>query len=503
MAESRDVNLSYLQWLTKEEEADQKAYQTALDYVNGHQKVPLSERQKAYLGFASDGRFLDNHCKAVVNAVAERLTVKGFDSEDKAFAQWAWDIWKQPMGARKARGVHMGALAGGEYFIIVDWDTANKQSRFTPHPRFVEANATAGGPGYGCRAHYPDGDVYRPMDYATKRWIEEYMDGALPKRRSRLNVYYPDRVEKYALNGGVWAEYNDPGDAAWPIPWKDSQGNPLGIPVVHFANPDQKSEIWDAIPLQDALNKCLLDTLAAADTAGFRILIAKGFMPTTDGKAPAADGSNYIKVAPGMWIGCSKENTDVTPLEAADLSPLLDLHDRLVMEIAKTTDTPLSRFTASKQVAAEGTLKQQEGPLLARIADRQIAFGDAWEQCFYIARKLANTFGGANMPEDSLLETLWEPAAIRDDKLFLEELKIKKDSLSIPLEQLWKEAGYSEEQVADMMATDEYQSRNAMMKIGITAANGGEFGANATNSTSGSRDGGGADKSQPGSAISA
>ncbi len=500
MADSQAVNLAYLQWRTKEELAAQKAYQTCLNYVNGEQAVPLSDRQKDFLGFKQDGRFLDNHCRTVVSAIAERMAVKGFDSTDKAFADWAWQLWKQPMGARKAQGIHSGALAGGEYFVIVDWDAANNRPRFTPHPRYVDTDA--GGPGYGCKAHYPDGDMYRDMEYASKRWIEEYEEGGHIRSRLRMTLYYPGRVEKYVQVSGVWEPFLDPGDTAWPIPWVDGAGKPLGIPVVHFSNPDMKSEVWDVIPLQDALNKCLLDTLAVADTAGFRIMVAKGFMPTTDGKEPASDGSNYIKLTPGMWVAITGEGSALNALEAADMAPLLDLHDRLVMEIAKTTDTPLSRFTVSKQVAAEGTLKQQEAPLLAKIADRQQAFGDAWEQCFYIARRLANQYASAGMNEASSLDTLWEPAEIRDEKAFLEGLKLKKEALSIPLEQLWKEAGYSEKQVKNMQASEEYQSRSALMKIGMAASNGGEFGANGNSrGTPGSGDGSGQNESQPGRAV--
>lgn len=458
-----DAELLYLTWQAAEEKQLQRNIMLARHYFDGEHEVPLTERQKEYLGFnTAKPRFAANFCRVIVNAVVERLIVDGFDSDDEILSAWAESLWQANRMDATARLVHQMAVRDGEAFLLVDWDDNEKRPRFIAHPRYVDA--MQGGTGYGCKAHYPDDDDTQPMLYASKRWTETITnERGQRETRQRLTAYYPERVERYVLattgSEAGWQQYRDKGQTEWPTPWVTTAGDPLGIPAIHFRNPHLRSELWDAVPLQDAINKVLLDIMASADTSGFRLLFASGWLPTTDGALPATDGSNLLKISPGQIVGTSKDGASLTPIEGADLAPMLETADSLIMKLAQITDTPTGRFQMTRAVAAEGTLKQQEAPLLGKVRAREVLFGDAWEDMLYLARRLTNTFGGESIGEESLLETRWKPSESRDEAEWIATLAIKREKLMVPLEQIWSEVGYSGEQIAKMMSSPEYRAR--------------------------------------------
>ncbi len=469
------AELAFAGWQTSEEQLRQKNIVLARDYYAGDQHVKLSKRLKEFLGFADSGRFCLNYCKVVVNAVWERLAVTTLKSRDDEFALTAWLWWQLNRMDEIQNTVHQGTVRDGEYFVIVDQDAKGKP-RFLPHPRYTDPRY--GGPGFGCKAFYPNDMSTLPMVYASKRWVETVtLEAAKRETRQRLTVYYPDQVRKYrqAARSGEsgWVAHQDEGDGTWPLPWVDKMGRPLGIPVIHFRNAGGQTELWDAIPPQDAVNKAAVDILAAADAAGFPMRIAKNTSITTDGKPPAEDRSNYLKLSQGCWIEIGKDG-DVYNLEAAKLDPLIATLDSWINKLAQVTDTPVSRFQVSRQVAAEGTLKQQESVLLAKVAARQVSFGNSWEDVLYMARRLVNNNAGAGLDDDALIEVEWKPAATRDEKEHLETLGLKRDKLQVPLETLWAEAGYNQEQIDTMKATDEYQARIAARRLAALMMEGGE-----------------------------
>lgn len=474
------AELAYLNWLAGEEQTRQKNVVLARNYYAGEHEVPLTERQKEFLGFNDDGRFAVNYCRMVVDAVVERLLVAGFKSLDEELAGLAWGWWQANRMDEGQGAIHLGAVRDGEFFVMVDWDEGEGRPRFIPHPRYTDAQMK--GTGFGCKAFYPNDNPSQAMDYASKRWTETVVDERGRRRtQQRMTVYHPDRVEKYVLGtpGGEagWEEYTEEDDGVWPVRWVDRTGRPLGIPVVHFRNPGSRTELWDAIPVQDAINKTALDILATADACGFRVLVARGFIPTTDGKAPEEDGGNYLQISPGCWIGVPNPEARVDPLEAADLRPMLEALDSWVMKLGQVTDTPVSRFQMTGQVAAEGTLKQQEEVLLAKVRGRQTGFGNSWENAVYLGRRLANAFGGAGLDEEALVEAQWSPAETRDEKEQIETIGLKVEKLKIPLEVAWAEAGYSQDQIEEMKQTEEYQIRAAMRemaKVGLGAMGGEE-----------------------------
>ena len=447
------VELAYMGWQASEEITRQENIILARDYFSGNQYVKLTQRLKEFLGFKEGGRFCINYCRPVVQAVAERLRVAGFAGGDKKLADWAWQVWQDNRMDALQMIVHQNALRDGEAFVFVDWDAERGQVLLLPHERYTDP--LYGGTGSGCKAFFEGGDPTLPMEYATKRWVETVkLDNGRQETRQRMTVYYPDRIKKYvrATKGNLvgWAEYREEGQE-WPLPWLDRAGRPLGIPVIPFLNPDRNSELGDAIPPQDAINKTAVDLLAAADATALPIRLTYGFYLTTDGKEPEDDGGNYVEIAPGAFLFVP-EGKKIEELEIPDLTPLLESLDNWVVRLGQVTDTPLSRFQLTRQVKSEETLKQEEAPLLAKVAARQTVFGNAWEDALRIGAKIANVGRNAGLNEDALLSTQWKPAAPRDELKFLEQLKIKAEVLGVPREWLWQEAGYDESAIERMNA---------------------------------------------------
>lgn len=446
------VDTSYLRFLVEDEQARQRAIRRARAYAQGKQFVALTERLRAFLSddsaHLSDSDLLRlNVCHTVIRAVTERLIVRGFTSANEGLQTWAGDVWQRNRMDARADDAHEMAIRDGECFVLISWDNAAGLPRFMPHPRYVEAgNSTdlLDGDGYGIKAFYQDDDDNGTMLYAVKRWYEVlYADGKRSTRQ-RATVYYPNRVEKYEVKNTELVKIRDAGDAEWPLPWVDSAGNPLGIPVAHFKNANLSSEHWEAIPLQNAINKTLIDLLASSDMTAFRILIALGWNPVDE------DG-NPLPINPGSWLGTTNKDAAVQVVDGANLDNQLSLLDSLILKVAQATDTPVARFITTKSIAGEGTQKAQETPLLGKLRKRQVLFGNAWEDCFYIARKLHNTYStqGA-LDEAALLFTAWEPASVRDEGAELDRA-LKKQSLGIPFEIIIAELDYDDAELAQML----------------------------------------------------
>jgi len=462
--------------------ARQQVIAQARRYYRGEQGVQLTERQREFLGFQQGGGFRANYCRMVVNAVHERLIVSGFSSDEaptaegeQPTARWAARLWRVNRGDALQFVVHRDAVRDGEVFVLVDPTGVGGEAAFpvlAPHPRYVDPRH--GGSGFGIRAYYDNDDPRQGMQYVAKWWTEEVEEegaagGRRREQRQRMTLYFPERIERYVWQRGArsgWVEYREEGQA-WPVAWMDRQGRALGIPVIHFQNPEQVSELADAVPVQDAINKTLLDIIAAADACGIPVRWSNEFL-TTDGRPPADDGSNYLAITPGCIITVQGEKARLENLEGGDLGPLLQTYNELVLTLARITDTPLSRFQTTRQVAAEGTLKQQEAPLLSKVRARQVFFGNAWEDVLAMARRLAVEFGGLNLAEDVSLETQWAPAETRDEPSIEEKLKA-----GVPQEQVWAEMGYTQEEIGAMKQMDEVRARQAQRAAMLELAGGG------------------------------
>jgi hypothetical protein len=227
--------------------------------------------------------FAMNLCPAICDAVKDKLRIEGFGLGAQATlpASVARDadpasppgeamqasslrsdmdhIWFRNRMQQRAGEIHKEALKSGDAYAVV-WYDARGEVTIYPHRA---ANVTV---------HY-DEDSPGRIAWAAKYW-------RTADRHTRLNLFFPDRIERYVTKKEFDAVIPDASEFVTLSPRSNVQSpkpddpnqpwtldigswtlpNPFGIvPVFHFANNSDvgclgQSELAAAIPIQDGLN---------------------------------------------------------------------------------------------------------------------------------------------------------------------------------------------------------------------------------------------------------
>ena len=458
-------------------------------YYDGEHPVLLTTRQQEYLGPLVSGdefTFAHNLVKSVVDTLRERLNVTGFsttdDAEDNApeaqAASLLWQWWEaNKMPSQQIRH-YRRALRDGMAYIIVAWDNTAQRPVISLH----KLDAGDQEPGVILHRDPEDENVilYATRYFYTFNPLEPGATG-----RQRKTVYLPGEIRKYIMGkGGAWEEYQDDGDASWPLPWVDSTGQPLGVPVFEFANPGG-SEVSQIIGLQNLLNKTWLDIAAAADTNGFPLLAVEyntNGQPIVDD--PDLEGNDELRLSPGRAI--EVDDATVKRLEPSNLDPMLNVMRTVVQTIGGVSRTPSYYLmpVGGSDVPSGEALKQLESGLVKRAMERQLVFGQSWSEVMTFCYRLALTFG-RNIPQAQVdnVNVTWEDPNVRNELTEAQTATIHK-GLNVPDDVLWLRIGYTPEQIAAFkrqqqldeatkIATIAGQLRNAQQATQTQGANNG------------------------------
>ena len=365
----------------------------------------------------------------------------------------AEEIWERNRMRRRSGQVHLEAGAAGNSFVLV-WPDE------TDFPIFYPQGA------HEIAVQY---DKEKPgrIVKAAKAWREAIQTESGKKEPGvRVNLYYPDRIEKYAArkpNDG-WPEakdfaaYASDENEPWPV------HNPYGVvPIFHFANNADMgeygvSELKDAIPVQDMANYLVFSLLVAVEFASLpqKYLIDVAAPKNQNGEEIAlfkAGGENIWAFA-GTGDDEGK-GPQIGQLDGADLAALTRVMDLADRKMAQVTGTPIHYFQAqhagpSTPVSGESE-KVADTKLQNKVADRQIAFGDTWAAAMQLAIRMKR--GPETSAEDISLDTNWKDTRPRNEKEGWEIAAMKRKA-GVPQRQLLIELGYSEEQV------DEFETMN-------------------------------------------
>lgn len=455
-------------------------YQKTERYYRGDHDLAFATEKFANTFGQLFREFAMNLCPAICDAVRDKLRVTGFSlngtrallpasvardaddaSQDKALRtegprSQIDHIWFRNRMQQRAGEIHKEALKNGDAYAIVWFDPAGD---VTIYPQRA-ANVTL---------------VYDEERPGSILWAAKHWRTA--DKRMRLNIFYPDRIERYVTRketDGMLPDAKDfdvlsersasAGRLTQPSghleyrrgqvkPPANAGGsdwipNPFGVvPVFHFANNADVgctgvSELAPAIPIQDGLNKSILDMLVAMEFSAFRQRWVAGIEVDIDPET-GEPKQPFKSSVDQLWVS-SDPGTTFGDFGASNLDQFLKVKDSFRVDMASVTGTPLHYFLQTSRGFASGeSLKQNETRFLAKVSDRQMSFGQTWAELMSFALKLSGHDGVD-------LVTNWEDPSPTTEKDFLENLLLKKQ-LGISTEQALKEAGYGNVDVRRML----------------------------------------------------
>lgn len=402
--------------------------------------------------------FADNYCKRVVQTLSDYLQLDRVAVADPA-AQERLDQWfaAQRIDAQGGR-IHANAFGYGDGYAILAPDSANALRLYRQDVRSV-------------RVLY-DSECPDQLALALKVWRQA-------DNSWRLNVYtdaFTYRFSSHPLIGnsgaGLFTDSSTGsggtaggGRCASPFvsglpdglrmfaPLQDGAvvANPVAmIPVFHFANePDEQgqgvSELADIIPLQDGLNKSIVDMLVAMEFQSYRQRWMTGIEVQRDEDTGQPVQPPY-KGPDRLWIAESPD-AKFGEFAAIDLTQFLKVSESFRMEIARLARIPVHHLMMTDNFPSGEALKVAEQPLLAKIRDRQISWGNTWED---IARYV-QAFQGAEQPA-SAYTAEWTDVSPRSahqqaqGDLLEAQAAAAKVALGVSYPTVWGELGYTEEQ---------------------------------------------------------
>jgi hypothetical protein len=406
----------------------------ATAYYEGRHKL-LFATEKFRNAFGGLFRnFSDNLLSVVVEIITDRMIINGFGVEEGlgTAGDIAWQVWKRNRMDLFALEAMREAFITGDGYVII-WPDDKGNARI--YPQAAENCAV-----------FHDPEVPERILWGVKIWLSW-------NRKLRLNLYYADRIEKYVTlssfdNSGMLPErlssfvpYTDELEP-WPLP------NPWGeVPIFHFANnarvgSEGRSEILPLTPLQDALNKSIIDLLVNMEYQAFPQRFATGIEVRRD----PVTGQQVSPFKPGvdrLWIATSPD-AKFGDLQQGNLAPFLDVAESFRREIARISGIPLHYFLQSGSFPSGQALRIAETRLIKKVQNRQTAFGNIWENAMAFALRIEGLVGALR------LSAQWEGAAPEDITETLQNLLLKQQ-LGAPQTTLLAEAGYGEAEVEQML----------------------------------------------------
>jgi len=407
-------------WYTWQREQTERANKVALcrDYADGEHRASLTEEMRNMLRVKTaelGSPFNLNHMDNIIQSVIDRLELTAIEADKPEATTWFQDKLTDNRIDGLQLDVHEAALRDADSYIMVSFDNETGDVVLTQEDAF---DGTCG----IIMVYGPD---KRTPLLALKLWQEAK---PAPKRAAqfitRVNAYYPDRVEKYQSGerGGALMrmEENPEKEGKWVMP----DGTAIGIPIIHYRNRSAKnrqggkSEISDVIPLQDALNRTMVSMVMAAELTAFQIRYSIGMKP------PAA-------LSPGMWInayvkdeaGETKPPSDAQQkwldsirfgtLAQGELIPFLEQAKFKIDQMYLITRTP--KPGDAGDTSSGEALKQREIGLVGKAKRCHVNFGNAWENVARIMWRVQAAYGTEQPPEYKKLYAKWRSAELRDD----------------------------------------------------------------------------------------
>ena len=342
-----------------------------------------------------------NWPRIVVEAIGDRLDVTGFRSASRPqAADDLWSLWQANGLDEKSQQAHSDALIFGRSYVLV-WSGADPRvptvSIESPLQVIHETDPSTGAT-VAALKRWRDLDNFGRAILFTPEAVVQY--------RSRNP--HPDSYPATAIDG----DYEIVSEEA----------NPLGlVPIVPLVNrprplqPRGESELADAMPIADAINKCATDLMVSAEyhaqprrwVTGFGSTNAAGrLMPEQLDSLREAVKTHWEEArASKVWISDSTD-TKFGQFPEAMLDNFIGAIRMFTLQLSAVAGLPphYVALSAESNPASADAIRSAEASLVHRARRRQRTWGGSWEEAMRIA--LAIRDGAYPVGLDDL-ETVW------------------------------------------------------------------------------------------------
>jgi hypothetical protein len=389
-------------------------------YAAGEQQFKLPPKIKEILEGLTEHEFQDNVCGQIIAEARDRCTFEGWavsgPKEDKdpseeppkppvipgvpnppppkvvpspesqaadKVEQFLSDLYATCNVDRRSGEVHYDAFRDADTFVCLEWDAGEKREDMRRDQAW-DGNS-------GTYMAYGDND--RPK-YAVRQWVED-----TEEKWWRKNIYWPDRIERYVSKdmGTSWQRNPLPikdefgkqvGVEAWPVPWLDDEGQPMGIPVIHFLNSGKGELLYGTSELaggvlgaQDHLTSMQYDMAGGSRMTAFQIYTAVGVALNTKLNVGAGE----------LWIA-DKPDAAFGVLPPGDMSQIISVYMLKLQRLSQMTRTPYHIITGGDWPSGEALMRAEQ-PAIGKAESQIKRLKDCWVQVAHMAIKIHNRFG--------------------------------------------------------------------------------------------------------------
>lgn len=382
-------------------------------YYNGEQPLAfLAPEARKALGDRLSTLSI-NVPKLLVDSIAERLRIVGFDGPD------VWASWMDSDLDQLAPLAHREALTLGRAFAVV-WalpDGRPNVSIESPRQMAVLRDPSS-----------------RRVVAAVKRWRTDDSTEAV--------LFEADKVTRLSASSI---------GASTGFRTVSVMDNPLGTPpVVEFVNAHRlldegRSEMGDVLALTDALTKLTVDMLVGSEYTARPRRWATGLAlaETEDG-----DEVNPIAESDRMMINESPEGK-FGQLPGSDLAGYQTAINTIMRQISAVSGLPEHMLgIGGDNPTSADSIRASEAALTARAEARQAVFGRSWEE---VARLMVAVRDGVD-PHSVRVHARWADPSTRSEAQQADAVVKLFSAGLLPVSTALTKLGYTADQIEEIRA---------------------------------------------------
>ncbi|WP_256725370.1 phage portal protein [Streptomyces sp. IMTB 2501] len=416
------------------------------EYYDGKHQKMLFAQSKYRTEFAHIfERWNDNFCGLIIDSVNERMFIDGFRlSEEPTEDTIAREIWQRNRLDSESNAAHLDAMIQGAAYAVVWADDEGKAVISIESAEHMVVQ-------------YKPGSRHE-IEAASKYYVDDW-------GRQFCTLWWGDKVYT-----GDWKIGGYSIDRTEPNPL----GRPPVVPIQNRARlvGEPMSDLATVIPIQDAINKTVADSLVASEYAAWPQRYVTGLEIQED------ENGNPIepfKVAVDKLLQAEDPAASFGQFAAADLSNYVDLVDMLVQHMASISRIPFHYMLKGGQPPSGDAITSAEAGLVSKTKERMLHFGEAWEEVIRLAVEVEK---GGKQEEYAAAEVIWRDPENRTEAQHIDSL-LKLQQLNVPKQQLWQDAGYTPSQIArfdqlleeeartEMERADKYQTQEQKQQMAI------------------------------------